>query len=357
MEAFLLQLKPGISAYLDKFLADLQTDLHPISSRALELTKRLGPYTSRGKMIRGCLVTVGLHAFDPKPTKAKTDAALALGAVMELLQSMLLIHDDIMDQDELRRGAPAVHASYVVEGKAFKISDAVRYGESLGICLGDVAGFAAFRIIADLPVPEQVLSKLLLLTSRELAAVGLAQMDDVANGFSDSEVSEADIYSLYRFKTGRYTFSLPLMLGAVLAGAPEADIQKLGKLGELFGILFQVKDDELGLFGNSAQTGKPRGSDILGGKKTLFRLELLKVTKGSDHDRLNQLFGNKDCSQTDVDFVLERLETLGTRAKVLSGLETWRKQAQDLIGELESIQTRGREALSSVLKYNMTRSW
>jgi geranylgeranyl pyrophosphate synthase len=119
--------------------------------------------------------------------------------------------------------------------------------------------------------------------SRECASVCLGQMQDVALGNSADIPSEADVLSVYRYKTARYTFSLPLMLGAILAGVPEKEITILEKTGESIGLLFQMQDDMLNLFGTVKETGKPVGSDLREGKKTLAYLYL--YNKSTDKER------------------------------------------------------------------------
>ena len=259
--------------------------------------RRLDEFSARGKMIRGCLVRLGYELGGGRivPPGAEQSVARA-GAAMELFQSGLLVHDDIMDRDRTRRGAPTLHVSYEDDLARGLYGDPAHNGSSLGICVGDLSYFSAFSILASLAVPGEVARQVCLTAARELALVGVAQMQDVANGavkrgsinpFRDAPASpnEESILLLYRYKTGRYTFSLPLSIGAALAESSPHAITSLEEAGEALGILFQLKDDELGLFAGQDELGKPVGADIREDKKTLFRQRLFARDRKST--RLN----------------------------------------------------------------------
>ena len=138
---------------------------------------------------------------------------------MEIIHSSLLIHDDIMDNDRLRRGERTVFAQYEQLGRGRRAADAGRFGSAMGICAGDVGYFVAGDILAPLPLDPEVKGPLLSLVFRELAYVGLAQMQDIAFGAFDRTPARDEVIALYLYKTARYTFSLPLMAGALLGGA------------------------------------------------------------------------------------------------------------------------------------------
>ena len=212
-----------------------------------DVLRRLKEYVVRGKLLRGALVFLGYEAAEG-PRLASPDGeaerrCLAAAAAMELTQSFLLIHDDIMDKDEVRRGVPSLHRQYREFSQERGVEDAEHLGVSLGICVGDVGVFLAMELLA------QADPSLLSTYARELNLVGLAQMDDVYFGQAPEEPAVDRIVQVYRFKTGRYTFSLPLVLGAALGGADQGTQEALARFGEELGVVFQIKDDEIGLFG------------------------------------------------------------------------------------------------------------
>jgi geranylgeranyl diphosphate synthase type I len=275
---------------------------------------------------------------------------------MELFQSALLVHDDIMDRDTTRRGLSSLFFQYAQLADRQGLNQSYHLGESLGICAGDVTFFIAFEILAGLDVDSDMYRRILALAAREIGYVGVAQMQDVYNGASSQRVTDADILRLYLYKTGRYTFSLPLMLGGILADRPDSDISLLEKLGESIGIVFQIRDDELGLFGNEAETGKPVGSDIREGKKTLFYGYLMELATGEDRERLAGIFGRQDLGDEDIRFVQDLTERLGIRDTVGKLAEAEYKRASALLAQLSGGVEQYIATLKSLLEYTLVRT-
>ncbi|MBN2874473.1 MAG: polyprenyl synthetase family protein, partial [Spirochaetales bacterium] len=323
------EIERTIASLMDAYGAEYASVSDDLGATA---ASRLASFAARGKMIRGCLVRLGYElASGREPDEASSLALNLAGAAMELFQAGLLVHDDIMDRDRTRRGAPTVHVEYEEDLRRGTYDDPQHYGEALGVCVGDLAYFAAFRVLATLGAGSNASAELartvMAIAARELSLVGVAQMQDVVNGAvrpastnpfrnAPTEPTEADILTLYRYKTGRYTFSLPMAIGATLAGAPELTRLNLEEAGEHLGVVFQLKDDELGLFADEAELGKPIGSDIREDKKTLFRLRLFGRVDGAERSRLGAVFGNHEASQSDVDSVLVAMERSGVRAEL-----------------------------------------
>jgi geranylgeranyl diphosphate synthase, type I len=278
--------------------------IRPASEAAREPLERILEFCGRGKMIRGCLVFLGAEAAQ-NLTPATAEAAGGAGdadislvaASMELFQAGLLAHDDIMDRDETRRGAPTVHARYAAELRALGAAgnEALHVGEALGICVGDICYFEGFAALSRALKESPRCREIHALCASGLSEVAVAQMTDVAWGAGEAEVPEEEILAMYRGKTAHYSFSLPLAVGALAAqGADGPDLVKaFWDLGERLGILFQIRDDELGLFGASQATGKGQGSDLREGKKTLFRSRLFAAAPASELPRLRALFGGE----------------------------------------------------------------
>jgi geranylgeranyl diphosphate synthase type I len=284
------------------------------------------------------------------------EEAIAAGAAMELFQSAFLIHDDIMDRDETRRGKPAIHSQYAALAREGSLQDSTHIGEALGICAGDMALFIAFDILSGLAIEGGAKSRLLSRFCRELEYVGLAQMADVYQGASDSGVSPENILGLYRYKTGRYTFSLPFAAGLILAGQEEKLVDRFVLLGEKMGVLFQIKDDELGLWANEKELGKPVGSDIAENKKTLYRQILFDRAGAAVKKKLEGIFGSPAPSPQDIAFVLEQMEAFNVRAGAAETASAFYREAETLIAGLPP----GNNALwirrlRDLLDYNMRR--
>ncbi len=345
MHHTLITAREEIKMGLERFFAGPGEGLLHLPPWGEDLGRRLAEYAGRGKLLRGAMVPFSLRLFRPDDA-SHAAAAVQAGVAMELMQSFLLIHDDIMDQDDVRRGGPSVHAQYA------RTLDSQQYGISMGICAGDVAAFLAVEQMATLPVPEELRNRLTALFAREIVAVGLAQMQDVHHGYVERASREA-VMQVYTWKTGRYTFSLPLMTGALLADAAPSQVDALAGFGEAIGRIFQIRDDQLGLFGTSEVIGKPAGSDIRENKKTIFR-ELLLERIG-DGDPVRGLFGAATVSDGELKQVREALVKTGVLKDVDTVVEQERQFAEKAISSL-TLGAAEEEALRSLLQYNLDRT-
>jgi geranylgeranyl diphosphate synthase type I len=346
----------AISACLQGFIDEKRVDLALINPLGPDVADRILSSSLQGKMLRGSLVHLG-HCIatggrlDAEPSRAVTIAA----AAMELFQSGLLVHDDIMDRDRTRRGHASLWQQYALRASAEGNPDPGRVGESMGICAGDVAYFLAFELLSCMETEPSVLRIALGLCAAELTRVGIAQMQDVAWGASSVEADEREILRMYTYKTGRYTFSLPLLTGALIGGAPPLLRDELARIGESIGMLFQIRDDELGIFGTEEEIGKPVGSDVREGKKTLFSSSLLSVSSGEERQRLRGIFGNGDCSAEDLAFVRGALTAHGIRETVERVARRLADDARSLIAGMHAAREPDRDALRALLDFAVAR--
>jgi geranylgeranyl diphosphate synthase type I len=356
MVEFFRSRRNEIEAYLRDLFLRKQHEFSRINGWGSDLCDRLLDFAVHGKMIRGGLVSLGYALFRGDPAEQQQQQLTAAAAAMELFQSALLVHDDIMDRDTTRRGLASLYFQYAELADRQGLNESYHLGESLGICAGDVAFFLAFEILAGLKIDPDTYRRILALTAKEIGYVGVAQMQDIYNGAADNRVTDADILRLYLYKTGRYTFSLPLILGGILAGRPEADIELLEELGESIGIVFQIRDDELGLFGNQTETGKPVGSDIREGKKTLYFSYLNELAEDEDRIKLSHIFGSQDLSAEDIRFVQDLTKKLGIRETVQKLAAAEFKRANALLRQLPEMVPEFSGTLQELLDYTMERT-
>ena len=218
-----------------------------------------------GKRVRPILFCIGYLGFTKTPAPGLYRSALSL----ELLHDFMLVHDDIIDKSNTRRGAPSMHAllnAYLGKNKKAKFD-----GKDLAIVIGDV--MYAMALDAFLAVKENPQRKEAALEKLILAALytGSGEFIELLLGIKPIEkVTREDIYKIYDYKTANYTFASPLMMGAVLAGAKTNQIDKLFSYGLLLGRAFQIKDDIIGTFGEKKETGKSNLTDIQEAKRTLL---------------------------------------------------------------------------------------
>jgi geranylgeranyl diphosphate synthase type I len=349
--------KKEVSDYLHLMFDEKTEALGRVNALGRDLCGRLYDFTLRGKMIRGGLVSLGCSiARGGSCAAEQRRPAIAAGAAMELFQSGLLIHDDIMDRDATRRGLKSVFFQYAEMSEGAGIRDSYHLGEALGICAGDVAHFLAFEILGRLEIRPEVQREILILSARELAYVGVAQMQDIYAGAAASPVLDEEVLKLYLYKTGRYTFSLPLLVGGALAGGRKEVLDNLERFGETLGVVFQIKDDEIGLFGDEAETGKPAGSDIREGKKTLFYGCLHRRAGREELERLRGIFGNPGIGMAEVQFVRELTERLGIRAEIQERAGRLAESGRALIDTLAPSGSPEREVLESLLEFSLSRT-
>lgn len=303
IEDFFKKNRELISGELELFLSKKAKELSGVPW-GRDVCERLLKFSLGGKMFRGGLVLLAHEIYGGKKEKEVIRAA----AAMELLESSLLIHDDIIDNDLMRRGEKTIFAEY---------------GDNLGICFGDIGYFLAYQIL-----PGSLVS----IFSRKSVEVGLGQMEDIYLGESSKKVFEKDVRDVYLYKTASYTCSLPLMMGTILAGGNQESVLKMESLGKFLGVIFQIKDDEVGLFGEEKQIGKAAGGDIKEEKKTLYYLYLFERAVGVDLEKLKKIFGNKNIKYGDILFVREMVKKLRVDKKIDNVLLNYEKKAKKLIG-------------------------
>jgi geranylgeranyl diphosphate synthase type I len=341
-----------IEQYLGGFLISKGKELGQVNQWGIDATRRLLAFSTNGKLLRGSLLMFSGLMFD----KGIEKPALEVASSYELIHSSLLIHDDIMDRDTQRRGMPSIFYQYKKHIEEEKGADPYHAGVSLGICAGDLALFLSFEILAQANLDPLIKQRVLHMWSRELSWVGVAQMQDVSFGTSNSEPEEDEILSLYRYKTARYTFSTPLTTGAVLARQNQSTISILEKLGEYCGLIFQLKDDELGLFGSEAKLGKPVGTDIEEGKKTLIMHYLYNMLGDEDKRRLDIIKKKEQVLSSDLEFIRNAAKKTKAQEKVEKKMLDIKKKAEDLISKLD-VNEEYKHTLIDLLGYSLRREW
>ncbi len=232
------------------------------------LSKNIKEFICRkGKRIRPILFCFGYLGFSRKnrPSPELYRSALSL----ELLHDFLLVHDDIIDKSNTRRGKPSMHAlfnHYLYSKKEAKFN-----GADLAIVTGDIIyclALDAFLSIKEHAFRKEAALKKLISTTIHTCAGEFIELL-LANKPME-KVSREDIYKIYDYKTANYTFASPLIMGATLSGAKIKQIKKLNSYGMLLGRAFQIKDDIIGLFGKEIQTGKSNITDLKEAKRTLL---------------------------------------------------------------------------------------
>ncbi len=219
----------------------------------------------KGKRIRPLLVLLACDLFDGKIEDA-LDAALAI----EVFHNFTLVHDDIMDASALRRGQPAVHT---------------KYGVNTAILAGDTMLSLSYKYL--LSAPAAVQPKIFAAFSKMAVEIMEGQQMDI-NFETQDQVKEEDYLQMIAYKTS-VLIGAAFKIGAFIGGANDADAEKMYQIGLNIGLAFQLKDDWLDAFGETAMTGKKQGGDIIQNKKTLLYITAVNKADNAVRNRLTTL--------------------------------------------------------------------
>ena len=292
------------------------------------LWEALAAATEGGKRFRPALVTAAHDALGG----ARSDAAAQVGAAVELLHTAFVIHDDVIDGDDLRRGRLNVsgtfHAYALASGAA--PDDANDFGRTAGILAGDLALTAAIRAVATCGAPAAVVHRLLDRFDAALHTTAAGELADVRLSLSVGTATLPESLTMAEQKTSDYSFALPLQAGALLAGAGDDVLAQLGEAGRMLGVAFQMVDDLLGVFGDPARTGKSATSDLRTRKQTPL---LAHAQTTPEWDRIREYVG-RDLTDAELTEVRVLLTTSGSRRFVEELAEGHLATAQAVVEQL-----------------------
>ena len=231
-------------------------------------------------------------------------------AALELLHTFAIVHDDVMDDSERRRGLQTLHVVFEQRHRSHRwAGDGRRFGEGIAVLIGDLAFvYADVLMSAATPAARRVFDELRV-------EVNLGQyLDVVATARRTADTSQARRICCY--KSGRYTIERPLHLGAALAGRLDELAEPLSSYGGPLGIAFQLRDDLLGVFGESCRTGKPVGEDLREGKPTLLYAYAARRAGGPAARLLAERYGDQNLTADDVIRIQQVFEDTGARRRV-----------------------------------------
>jgi len=289
--------KELIDTRISEYIPLIETQIAEQFGRyPLEAYKPFSSYMTRGgKRIRGALTILGYEMFGGKDSKMIVDAAMAI----EMLQSYLLIMDDIQDRSETRRGGQSAHRMLQdYHKKNYLRGDSKHFGESIAMDSFLVGCHGALEIISRLPVEPSILVRAIQNVHKCYITTAHGQTLDIFNEVVEG-VSENDVQNVLLWKTAYYTFVNPLQFGAILAGAEESQLDALLDYAVPAGKAFQITDDILGVFGDEFESGKSSLDDIRDGKRTILITKALESAENSESYFLRQCLGNSNLSMDD----------------------------------------------------------
>ena len=289
----------AISRELTRFLDSQQaTTSAVVTSEMLDLART---FTSGGKRLRPAFCYWGHVAADGHP--ADPAALLRASASLDLLHVSALVHDDIIDASDTRRGVPAAHHQFASHHTTFHGrggKDA--FGTAAAILLGDLLLMWSVELFEESRLAPERMDRARALLATMRTEVVCGQYLDVGASFgvtpADTFTAELEVANrILEYKTARYSVLRPLQVGAALGGGSAVLEEALAEAGSLIGRAFQMRDDVLGVFGDPAITGKPAGDDLREGKRTVLVLTALQSANASQRSTLEALLGNLEITE------------------------------------------------------------
>jgi geranylgeranyl diphosphate synthase type I len=290
-------LAAAVDAHLHDFLLTRRRMLEPVGAETLALVDEATVSVEGGKRLRPAFCVAGWQvaggdAGDPRVVRA--------AAALELLQASALVHDDLMDGSDTRRGRLASHRAFAERHTTagWQVS-ADRFGAGAAILLGDLLltwSHELFRTSGFGPATVDRAAPLFDACTTEVVAGQYLDLVSQAMGHSDEDLA----LRVVRFKAASYTVVRPLHIGAALAGADETLLTALTAYGEPLGIAFQLRDDVLGVFGDPEQTGKPAGDDLREGKRTVLLARATQAAHPAGRALLDRCVGHPDLTADDL---------------------------------------------------------
>ncbi|MDO5700084.1 MAG: polyprenyl synthetase family protein [Bowdeniella nasicola] len=308
------QLREQVAIRLAAVLDDTQDRFASVSPLVPAFLAPARTLAAGGKRMRAILMMTGYRAAQPIGGTLPAPVIQA-GVALELFQAAALVHDDIIDASDTRRGKPATHAQFATDAPADSLENPRVFGTNAAILLGDlllVLADQAARSAIDRAGSEAANSARAI-WEEMTSEVAIGQYLDVVNStlplhsLAPSDALAAAL-RVVRHKSARYSVEHPLALGAALAGGCPSLIAALRKVGAPLGEAFQLRDDVLGVYGDPERTGKPSGDDLREGKRTALIALARKSADSDARSLLERHVGDREMS-TETVAVLQKIIT------------------------------------------------
>lgn len=315
-EASKIKIENKVNEILDKEIEKYKDN--EFIKECMEELKRL---SSNGKRVRGYLIKLGAMLFGKDD-----DEYIDLAAALEIFQTAILIHDDIIDEAEKRRGMQTINSKY--KG---------HIGVSKAICIGDLGFFISFRIISNLNISEKLKEEISKVYSKTLYNTVNGEIIDVLLPLKDinyhKDMKDDIIYDIYVNKTAWYTIIGPILIGGSSANASIEDKEKLIEMGINLGIAFQIKDDLLGLYSTSDNMGKTL-NDIKEGKQTIIYKYAIDNANDKELELINKYYGNPNVSLEENKKITDLFIKLGAKDNASKLVEEYTNNGIKIINNM-----------------------
>ena len=303
-----------LSIFLNResaYLNSISSDLSPVSD---SLTSFL---LDSGKRLRPLFAYAGFVAAGGNLEKS----AIRTMAALELLQACALIHDDLMDGSDTRRGKPSIHRHFESVHVQEQLDGfAPQYGLSAAVLLGDLALVWSDQMLNTAGLTTEQFARVLPFYNEMRVELMAGQFLDIHEQ-TQKDTSVDRSMKIARYKSGKYTIERPLHLGAAMTSSSKEVTDALSAYGLPLGEAFQLRDDLLGVFGDPSVTGKPAGDDLREGKRTVLIAMTHERQSPAQLEICKKYFGKPDIDAEGVAILQEIIESTGARAELEATIE------------------------------------
>ena len=331
-----------INNYLKEYNEALVKDKKGFLRENLEYFKILN---SDGKLIRGFLIALGY-----KMLKDDIYYSYNLSLAYEIFQTSILIHDDIIDNDNLRRGKDTIHYANFKKYKSLNEADAKKTSESIGICIGDYGFFKVNEILINNYKDSPNFIKLFNYYNDIVLKTVEGELIDVVLSFEGKykEIKnlEENIILIYKLKTAFYTIIGPLSMGLILGGIDDDKLEDIKKFGEKIGIAFQIQDDILGIYSNM---GKVIGSDIKEFKQTILYSYTMKNEKYKKE--LLKYYGKENITEVEINETKRILKECGAYDYAYNMMNKYYEESIEIVKGISWIKDEDKEIIYGFVEY------
>jgi len=351
LEEFKNEFDRLFSAFLDAKFPSIGS-VSPHLQTVLQSSKKV--WTKGGKRIRPYLSMLAYQGHGG----TDVEAVLRASAALEMMHIFALVHDDVIDQSETRRGYQTLHILLQREHEKKALhGDAKHTAESLAILIGDLLFSYANEIAAQMPFPVEIAQRAQKFFYQIQQELVLGEYEDVRATARLESVTENQVIALMSRKSGRYSIEQPLQFGTLLAGKDMGYAAKVfSAFSEPLGIAFQLHDDILGTFGDPKKLGKPIDSDIKQGKPTLMVVHALHQADKKEKERLLAILGNQQASERDISHVRNFLQAKGSEKYARGRAQEEVKKAQEALTQLQGLPAAFTKTLSDLAEFIISRT-
>lgn len=354
----LADLRSRVQDRIDTELDRWEVELAEIGPDVADLTGPVRTLLQGGKRLRAGFAYWGWRAAG----RDDDEGAISLAASMELFQAAALIHDDVMDDSETRRGKPAMHRALArAHGERLWHGDPDRFGVAGAILAGNLCLGWCDDLYADSGLPPEALAAARPAFERMRGQLMAGQFLDIVTSMrpwhrlDDAERIERSRHVI-RYKSAKYSIEHPLLIGATAGGASESDLAALSRYGLALGEAFQLRDDVLGVFGDPEVTGKPAGDDLREGKRTVLIARALAGADDITTTRIDQWLGAPDLGVDEVEAFRELIVDTGALDGVECDIADGAEAARVALAEATGVADPARSVLADLVDVTTARS-